>query len=89
MRMQFFSPFRPGDVVATVKEKYYRRLASANRRIVDARDRIDLQKALVIELSGRRERRDAVVLLRALKRSLRLMLYQRALLIRQLMNWPR
>ena len=71
-----------------IKEKYYRQLAVANRQIAEARDRIDRQKALVIEISGRQACSDAVVLLRALDRSLRLMLRQRAVLIRQLMNWP-
>jgi hypothetical protein len=71
-----------------VKDAYYRRLARANRRIADARERIDEQKARVLELAGRPECGDATSVLRRLDHSLRLMTHQRALLVRQLMNWP-
>ena len=71
-----------------VKDEYYRRLAGANRRIADARERVDQQKARVLELNGRPECGSAVVVLRRLDRSLRLMIQHRAVLVRQLVHWP-
>jgi hypothetical protein len=71
-----------------VKDEYYRRLASANRRIADARERVDQQKARILELNGRPECGNAVVVLRTLDRSLRLMIQHRAVLVRQLVHWP-
>jgi hypothetical protein len=71
-----------------VKDEYYRRLARANRLIAHARERVDQQKSRVLELSGLPECGEAVLLLRALDRALRLMLQHRAVLIRRLMNWP-
>ena len=71
-----------------VKDEYYRRLARANRLIAHARERVDQQKSRVLELSGSPQCGEAVLLLRALDRALRLMLRHRAGLIRRLMQWP-
>jgi hypothetical protein len=71
-----------------VKDEYYRRLARTNRLIVHARERVDQQKSRVLQLSGLPECGEAVRLLRALDRALRLMLQYRAMLIRRLMQWP-
>ena len=71
-----------------LKDEYYRRLARTNRRIADARERVDQQKVRVLELNGRPECGDAVVTRRRLDRSLRLMTQQRAVLVRQLVHWP-
>ena len=65
----------------------YRGLATANLLIVHARERVDVQKARVLELNGRPvECGEAVKILRSLDRSLRRMLRGRAVLIKQLMN---
>lgn len=64
----------------------YRGLAAANLMIVHARERVDEQKARVLELNGRPECGEAVKILRSLDRSLRRMLRGRAALIKQLMN---
>ena len=71
-----------------VTEEYYRRLGRANRLIAHARERVDQQKSRVLELTGLPECNEAVQLLRALDRALRLMLQHRAVLIRQLMYLP-
>jgi len=70
------------------KDDQYRRLASSNRRIAETRERIELQKARVLELQDRPECATAVQLLRTLDHALRLMTHSRAKLIRRLMNWP-
>ena len=70
------------------KHNQYRRLASANRRIAETRERIGLQKARVLELQGRPECAIAVQLLPTLDRALRLMTLSRAKLIRRLVNLP-
>ena len=64
----------------------YRGLAAANLLIAHARERVDAQKARVLELNGRAECGEAVKILRSLDRSLRRMLRGRAVLIKQLMN---
>ena len=70
------------------KDDYYRRLANANLLIMRARERIDEQKARVLELNGHPECGQAVKILRSLDRSLKRMLRARAIIIRQLMTWP-
>ena len=70
------------------KQAAYRRLASSNWRIAEARSLIDLQKGRVLELAGRPGCGHAARLLRLMERSLRLMIYSRAIMIEQLVNWP-
>ena len=55
---------------------------------METRERIELQKARALELQGQPECGTTVQLLRTLDHALRLMLHNRAKLIRQLMNWP-
>jgi hypothetical protein len=69
-----------------LKEDYYRQLASANRRIADARERLEQQKTRVLQLEGR-ACSEAVRFLRILDKSVRLMIQHRAVLIRQLVYW--
>jgi hypothetical protein len=69
------------------KDDCYRGLATANLLIVHARERVDEQKARVLELNGGPECDEAVRTLRSLDRSLKRMLRGRAVLIRQLMSW--
>lgn len=66
----------------------YRQLASFNRRIVDGRERVAVQKARVLELKGRVAYGDAEGLLRVLEGSLQLMIQYRAMLLDELMRWP-
>ena len=70
------------------KQATYRRLASSNWRIAEARSLIDLQKGRVLELADRPGCGHAARLPRLMERSLRLMIYSRAILIEQLVNWP-
>jgi hypothetical protein len=70
------------------KHNQYRRLASSNRRIAQTRERIELQKARLLEMQGRPECATAVQLLRTLDRALRLMTHSRAKLIKRLRNLP-
>jgi len=66
----------------------YRQLASFNRRIVDGRQRVAVQRARVVELKGRPAYAGALGLLRVLERSLHLMIQYRAMLLDELMTWP-
>jgi hypothetical protein len=66
----------------------YRQLARFNRRIVEGRERVAVEKARVSERSNRSGRGDAEGLLRVLERSLRLKIQYRDLLIKELMRWP-
>lgn len=66
----------------------YRQLASINRLIVEGRERVDQQKKRVVTLAERPDRRNSVVHLRELQRSLRLMIYGRSILIKQLIRSP-
>jgi hypothetical protein len=66
----------------------YRQLARFNRRIVEGRERVAVQKARVSERRNRPGRNDAEALLRVLERSLRLKIQYRDMLIKELMRWP-
>ena len=66
----------------------YRQLARFNRRIVEGRERVAVQKARVSERRNWPGRSDAEALLRVLERSLRLKIQYRDLLIKDLMRWP-
>jgi hypothetical protein len=69
-----------------LKEDYYRQLASANRRIAEARERLEQQKTRVLQFEGR-ACSEAVRFLRVLDESVRLMIQQRSMLIRRLVYW--
>jgi hypothetical protein len=66
----------------------YRELARFNRRIVEGRERVAVQKARISERRNQPGRGDAEGLLRVLERSLRLKIQYRDLLIKELMRWP-
>jgi hypothetical protein len=74
------------------KDSYYRKLSAVNRLIAETRERIETQQALLIEKvdrsGGVESVHRSVQLLSNLKRSLRLLLHSRAMLIEVLMRWP-
>ena len=61
-------------------------LASFNRIIVEGRERVDEQKRRVLALADQPVCRDAVMLLLALQRSVRLLTYNRAKHIKELIG---
>ena len=70
------------------KDDYYRKLAAANLRIAEGRDRLEAQKNRVLAGADQPSCHQDVVVLRAFERSLRLMIRSRAVLIERLMKWP-
>ena len=69
-----------------MKHDTYRQLASLNGLIVETRELIHRQKALVLALADLPEGEDAVLRLRGLQGSLRELTYRRNRLVRQLVK---
>lgn len=69
-----------------IEHDKYRQLATLNGLIVETRDLIRRQKALVLALADLPEGEGAVLRLRALQGSLRELTYRRNMLVRQLMR---
>jgi len=71
------------------KHATYRELAKFNRRIVEGRDRVAVQRARVVERQHRPGCGDPEGLLRVFERSLQVKIQYRAMLIKELMGrWP-
>jgi len=68
------------------KQAQYLKLASLNKIIVEGRDRVDEQQTRVMMLADLPDCRDAVVLLQALQRSMRLVSWHRAKLVEELVG---
>jgi len=64
----------------------YRQLATLNGLVVETREHIRRQKALVVTLADFPDGEDAVLRLRGLQGSLRELTYRRNMLVRQLMR---
>ncbi|HJZ31540.1 MAG TPA: hypothetical protein VKF35_10565 [Hyphomicrobiaceae bacterium] len=69
------------------KHPTYRLLAKFNRRIVEGRARVAVQRAQVVERRNRPGCGDPEGLLRVLERSLQAKIQYRAMLIKELVGW--
>jgi hypothetical protein len=69
-----------------LKHDTYRQLATLNRLIVETRELIHRQKALVLAVADLPDGEDAVLHLRGLQGSLRELSYRRNMLVRQLIR---